>query len=113
VRESVVVGLGEMMDTQESYDAWARQMIDRHCRDLFTSVCTAEHNGVVYMQAVVDDPRGEKYRVSLSTYGRELTVECRAFHSHLDQFDEDNHEQEFLFRRRANRLRPGRLHRDT
>jgi hypothetical protein len=84
------------MDTQESYDAWARQMIDRHCHDLFTSVGTAEHKGVTYMRAVVEDPRGEKYRISLSTYGRELTLKCQAFHSHLDQFDEDNHEQEFL-----------------
>jgi len=84
------------MDTQESYDAWVIEMIDRHCPDFFTSVGTAEHNGETFVEAVLDDPRGEKYRVSLSTYGRELTVECQAFHSHLDQFDEDDHEQEFL-----------------
>ncbi len=82
--------------SQESYDAWVVEMIRRHCPDVFGVIERHEFQGNTFVQAVREDSRGQRYRVALSTYGRELTVSCEAFHSHFDQFEEDDHEQEFL-----------------
>jgi hypothetical protein len=71
-------------------------MIDRHCPVLFDAIESREYNGSTYTLAVRNDPRGDKYRITLSTYGRELTAECKALHCHFDQFDSDDHEDEFL-----------------
>ncbi len=84
------------METQETYDAWVRQMIDRHCPTLFDAVESRKHNGITYTVAVRNNPRGDKYCITLSTYGRELTPACTALHCHFDQFDFDDHEEEFL-----------------
>ncbi len=84
------------METQKTYDAWVRQMIDRQCPELFDAIESREYNGVTYTVAVRNDPRGDKYCLTLSTYGHELTPACKAFHCHFDQFDSDDHEEEFL-----------------
>lgn len=71
-------------------------MIVRQCPALFDTIESREHNGITYTVAVRNDPRGDQYCITLSTYGRELTPACKALHCHFDQFDFDDHEEEFL-----------------
>ena len=90
------LGQRTTMETQETYDVWVRQMIDRHCPALFDAIEFKEYNGITYTVALRNDPRGDNYCITLSTYGHELTSACKALHCHFDQFESDDHEEEFL-----------------
>jgi len=84
------------MQDQTEYNLWFRQMIAKHCPELFDAVAHQMHEGTEYLKGVIDDSRGDRYRVVVSTYGCELTVSCHSWHSHFDQFSDDDHESEFL-----------------
>ncbi len=71
-------------------------MVAVHCPDLFSQIIALQHRGTEYLDAVIEDERGEHYRITVSTYGRELTPHWHTFHCHFDQFADDDHEAEFL-----------------
>ncbi len=83
-------------ELQNEYNAWFRRMIGQYCPNLFTSITIHEHDGIFYHEASIEDPRGPKYLIRISSYGRELTLFCNSFHAHFDQFSEDDREKEFL-----------------
>jgi hypothetical protein len=84
------------MQDQAEYNLWFRQMMAKHCPELFDDVRNETHEGIEYLIGVIDDSRGDRYRVAVSTFGCELTVFCHAWHSHFDQFSDDEHESEFF-----------------
>lgn len=84
------------MQDQTKYNLWFREMIAKHCPDLFDDVRFQTHEGIEYLEGTIDDPRRDRYRVAVSTFGCELTVSCHAWHDHFDQFIDDDHENEFL-----------------
>ncbi|HEY5812620.1 MAG TPA: hypothetical protein VIT23_08200 [Terrimicrobiaceae bacterium] len=83
------------MNDQREYDEWFRCMVATHCPDLFSEITVKEYRGTEYLEAVVPHP-DEKRVVRLSTYGKELTTYIHTHHCHFDQFDDDNHDEEFL-----------------
>ena len=83
------------MQKQEQYNQWFARMVEKHCPKTFHEIKSHSDNGVAYLTAVINDPRGDRYKIAVSTYGCELTVTCDNWHGHFDMFDDDNHESEF------------------
>ena len=83
------------MSQQCEYNEWFRDMVAKHCPDLFTEISVKEHEGSEYLLATIPHS-DERKIISLSTYGRELTPFIHTHHSHFDQFEDDDHEEEFL-----------------
>ena len=83
------------MSQQSEYNEWFRQMVLKHCPDLFAQISEQEHEGTEYLTATIAHHDARKV-ISLSTYGRELTPFIHTHHCHFDQFQDDDHEEEFL-----------------
>lgn len=83
------------MSQQREYNEWFLEMVAKHCPDLFAEISVNEHEGTEYLLATIPHT-DERKVISLSTYGRELTPFIHTHHSHFDQFEDDDHEAEFL-----------------
>jgi hypothetical protein len=83
------------MSEQHEYNDWFREMVAKHCPDLFAEISEKSHEGREYLMATIPHS-DEKKIISLSTYGRELTPFIHTHHCHFDQFRDDDHEEEFL-----------------
>jgi hypothetical protein len=82
------------MKEQSEYNIWFRAMVTKHCPILFAQVIDKSHHDMVYIVAVIPHV-DEKRSISVSTYGRELTVFIHTHHCHFDTHSDDDHEEEF------------------
>ncbi len=82
------------MISQSEYNDWFKLMLKKHLRPPYQlSKETYEDN--TYYVAEIVNPYDKENHISISSYGRELTLSFWQHHEHHDSFEDDNHEEEF------------------
>ena len=83
------------IEAQKKYNDWVITQIEKNASDVFDSVANEEYEGITYISAEVKSISDKCENIALSSYGCELTVFFERYHTHLDMFEDDDHENEF------------------
>ncbi len=82
------------MTTQNEYNDWFKLMLKKHLQRQY-QLSEETHEGDTYYIAEIANPYDKEKNISISSYGRELTLFFWQHHEHHDSFEDDNHEEEF------------------
>jgi hypothetical protein len=84
-----------MKNDQDLYNAWFREMVQKHCPKLFHEIEERQYQDDVYLVGVIKHPSNPELDMHVSTLRCELTPFYYTHHCHLDMFDDQDHEEAF------------------